>query len=56
MIEQVRSGLEQIRKDMDAREEQEKKAPRLNFIAAAQEAGFSESQAEFLWVNRPRPK
>lgn len=34
----------------------ERETPRLNFIAAAEAAGFTAGQAEFLWSIRRRPE
>lgn len=51
-------ALENIAVETKAAEDRERKAPRLNFIARARRAGFTVTQAEFLWDNRfvPEPR
>ena len=52
----VRKSLQDIVRDMRAAEESEKRAPYERFIDGAQRAGFTDSQAEFLWSIRHRPE
>lgn len=47
-------ALEESARAIKEHEERQKQEPRLSFIRGAIACGFSEAQAEFLWIHQPR--
>lgn len=55
MQEKWQEVHEQVRANLERAQKEAREAPRKNFFAAAQVAGFTEAQVEFLWGLRPPP-
>jgi hypothetical protein len=50
----VKEWLDQVRRDIEEHERRAIAAPKIDFVNSAVAAGFTETQAEFLWAQRPR--
>lgn len=55
-LKKFEASMKRVAAQMKADEDRERKAPRLNFIARATRAGFTVTQAEFIWENRYTPE
>ena len=49
---QFTEALDRIQQEQDQARESEKRTPRRDFLARAERAGFTETQAKFLWIER----
>ena len=54
--ERIAEILKESKRSIDEHLERQRTEPHRFFVEAAIIAGFTRAQAEFLWINRPRPE